>query len=106
MPDKFRLFVSEQKQIALLAKKKLLMRIFLHLFATKLLRNGDGMRILELEIKNFKSVNLIKITDIDMCLILVGCNNSGKSTIMDAIQAVTGDYKVTKQFIQMREIFP
>ena len=97
MPDKFWLFVSEQKQIALMAKKKSLMRISLHLFATKLLRNGDGMRILELEIKNFKSVNLIKVTDIDMCLILVGCNNSGKSTIMDAIRAVTGDYKVTKQ---------
>ncbi len=103
MPDKFRLFVSEQKQIALMAKKKSLMRISLHLFATKLLRNGDGMRILELEIKNFKSVNLIKITDIDMCLILVGCNNSGKSTIMDAIRAVTGDYKVTKQDFHSNE---
>ena len=103
MPDKFQLFVSEQKQIALMAKKKSLMRISLHLFATKLLRNGDGMRILELEIKNFKSVNLIKITDIDMCLILVGCNNSGKSTIMDAIRAVTGDYKVTKQDFHSNE---
>ncbi len=103
MPDKFQLFVSEQKQIALKAKKKSLMRISLHLFATKLLRNGDGMRILELEIKNFKSVNLIKITDIDMCLILVGCNNSGKSTIMDAIRAVTGDYKVTKQDFHSNE---
>ncbi|MFR1766259.1 MAG: ATP-dependent nuclease [Lachnospira sp.] len=61
------------------------------------------MRILELEIKNFKSVNLIKITDIDMCLILVGCNNSGKSTIMDAIRAVTGDYKVTKQDFHSNE---
>ena len=86
-----------------MAKKKSLMRISLHLFATKLLRNGDGMRILELEIKNFKSVNLIKITDIDMCLILVGCNNSGKSTIMDAIRAVTGDYKVTKQDFHSNE---
>ena len=103
MPDKFRLFVSEQKQIALMAKEKSLMRISLRLFATKLLRNGDGMRILELEIKNFKSVNLIKITDIDMCLILVGCNNSGKSTIMDAIRAVTGDYKVTKQDFHSNE---
>lgn len=61
------------------------------------------MRILELEIKNFKSVSLIKITDIDMCLILVGCNNSGKSTIMDAIRAVTGDYKVTKQDFHSNE---
>lgn len=53
------------------------------------------MEIARLSIKNFKSVNSIEIEDIDDCLILVGQNNSGKSTIMDAIRAVTGSYVVT-----------
>lgn len=53
------------------------------------------MKISKLSIKNFKSVCNIDIKDVDNVLILVGRNNSGKSVILDAIRAVTGDYKIS-----------
>ena len=34
------------------------------------------------------------MTDIESSLILVGKNNTGKSSVLDAIRAVTGDYMV------------
>ncbi len=53
------------------------------------------MKISKLGIKNFKSVCDVDIKNVDNVLILVGRNNSGKSVILDAIRAVTGDYKVS-----------
>lgn len=52
------------------------------------------MQIKSLHIKNFKSIRELKISDIQSSLILVGKNNTGKSNVLDAIRAVTGDYTV------------
>ncbi|MGN0485112.1 MAG: ATP-dependent nuclease [Lachnospiraceae bacterium] len=52
------------------------------------------MQITSLEIKNFKSIHKLKIETIENALILVGKNNTGKTVVLDAIRAVTGDYRV------------
>ena len=49
------------------------------------------MKITQLSIKNFKSVEELVIRDIEDVLILVGRNNAGKSVMLDAIRAVSGD---------------
>ena len=48
------------------------------------------MKITDIIIKNFKSVRELHIKDITDVLILVGKNNSGKSSILDAIRAALG----------------
>lgn len=53
------------------------------------------MKISKISIKNFKSICNVDIKNVDNVLILVGRNNSGKSVILDAIRAVTGDYKIS-----------
>lgn len=50
------------------------------------------MQIKSLHIKNFKSIRELKIYDIENSLILVGKNNTGKTVVLDAIRAVTGNY--------------
>lgn len=52
------------------------------------------MQIKSLHIKNFKSIRELKIMDIENSLILVGKNNTGKTVVLDAIRAVTGNYTV------------
>lgn len=52
------------------------------------------MQIKSLCIKNFKSIRELEIHDIENSLILVGKNNTGKTVVLDAIRAVTGDYIV------------
>ncbi len=52
------------------------------------------MQITFLEIKNFKSIKKLWIKDVENSLILVGKNNTGKTVVLDAIRAVTGNYKV------------
>ncbi|MBQ8803834.1 MAG: AAA family ATPase [Tyzzerella sp.] len=52
------------------------------------------MQIEFLSIRNFKSIRELKIHDIENSLILVGKNNTGKTVVLDAIRAVTGDYTV------------
>ena len=52
------------------------------------------MQIKSLHIKNFKSIRELKIMDIENSLILVGKNNTGKTVVLDAIRAVTGNYMV------------
>ncbi|MGN0318511.1 MAG: ATP-dependent nuclease [Lachnospira sp.] len=52
------------------------------------------MRYTYLRIKNFKSIRDMEIADIDNALILVGRNNTGKSVALDAIRAISGDYRV------------
>ena len=47
-----------------------------------------------IEIKNFKSIKNLQIKDVENCLILVGKNNTGKTVVLDAIRAVTGNYKI------------
>ena len=52
------------------------------------------MQIKFLHIKNFKSIRELEITEIENSLILVGKNNTGKTVVLDAIRAVTGNYVV------------
>lgn len=54
------------------------------------------MKISYLHIKNFKSIRELEIKDMENALILVGKNNTGKTTIIDAIRAVSGDYLIKK----------
>lgn len=52
------------------------------------------MQIQSLYIKNFKSIRELEIHDIENSLILVGKNNTGKTVVLDAIRAVTGNYTI------------
>lgn len=52
------------------------------------------MKITDLDIRNFKSIHHIHLQDIENALILVGQNNTGKTTVLDAIRAVGGDYQI------------
>lgn len=52
------------------------------------------MKIKELCIQNFKSIRQMHIRDIENALILVGQNNTGKTTVLNAIRAVGGDYRI------------
>lgn len=55
------------------------------------------MQIKYLGIKNFKSIQELEIYDVESALILVGKNNTGKTGVLDAIRAVTGDFIVTEK---------
>ncbi|MBR5317110.1 MAG: AAA family ATPase [Lachnospiraceae bacterium] len=52
------------------------------------------MQIKSIHINNFKSIRELELIDIENALILVGKNNTGKTVVLDAIRAVTGDYAV------------
>ncbi len=52
------------------------------------------MKISELHIQNFKSIHDMYIPDIENALILVGQNNTGKTTVLDAVRAVGGEYRI------------
>lgn len=52
------------------------------------------MKISELHIQNFKSIHDMYLPDIEDALILVGQNNTGKTTVLDAIRAVGGEYRI------------
>ncbi len=52
------------------------------------------MKFNSVSIQNFKSIQKLKIDDIENTLILVGKNNTGKTSILDAICAVTDEYNV------------
>lgn len=52
------------------------------------------MQIKEIEIKNFKSIRNLTMTNIDRALIIVGKNSTGKTVILDAILAVTQHYQI------------
>lgn len=55
------------------------------------------MRITDLHIKNFKAIRDMYIKDAEEALILVGKNNTGKTTVLDAIRAVGGEYQIRKE---------
>lgn len=48
------------------------------------------MRFTRLRIRNFKSIRDMELSDIDSALILVGKNNTGKTSVLDAIRLMTG----------------
>lgn len=55
------------------------------------------MKITQLSIRNFKSIREMKIVDIENALILVGQNNTGKTTVLDAIRSLAGEYSIKPQ---------
>lgn len=52
------------------------------------------MQIKELQIKNFKSIKNLSTKSIEKAFIIVGKNSTGKTAILDAMLAVTGDYPI------------
>ena len=58
------------------------------------------MKIVTLEIHNFKSIRRMKICNIENALIFVGKNNTGKTAVLDAIRAVGGSYAVRREDFQ------
>ncbi len=52
------------------------------------------MQIEYLKISRFKSIECLEIKDIEDALILVGQNSTGKTTVLDAIRAVGGTYRI------------
>ena len=66
------------------------------------------MQITDLRIRNFKSIRDVHLEDIDSALILVGKNNTGKTSILDAVRTLTGtrameedDFNEKKQRIEI-----
>ncbi len=55
------------------------------------------MKITDLYIHNFKFIHNMQIRNIDNALILVGQNNTGKTTVLDAVRAVGGEYEITPE---------
>ena len=52
------------------------------------------MKIIKLNIKNFKSIQEISLENLESALILVGKNSTGKTAVLDAIRAVGGNYRI------------
>lgn len=57
----------------------------------------EPMKITSLRIQNFKSIHDMYIPDIENALILVGQNNTGKTTVLDAIRAIGGEYEISQE---------
>ncbi len=55
------------------------------------------MKITDLHIHNLKSIHDMHIPNIENALILVGQNNTGKTTVLDAVRAVGGGYEIGQE---------
>lgn len=55
------------------------------------------MKIVNLHIKNFKSIRSMKLENLENALILVGKNSTGKTVVLDAVRAVGGNYRIEKE---------
>ena len=51
------------------------------------------MRFTYIRIRNFKSIRDMELSEIDSALILVGKNNTGKTSVLDAVRLMTGGRK-------------
>lgn len=58
------------------------------------------MKITNLRIKCFKSIRNMFIENIENALILVGQNNTGKTAVLEAVQAVGGIYQIQPEDFQ------
>ena len=54
------------------------------------------MQLVRLRIRNYKVIRDMEICDIENALILVGKNNTGKTSVLDAIRVVSGVEELTK----------
>ena len=61
------------------------------------------MQIKSLFVNNFKSIREMQIRDIEDALILVGKNNTGKTVVLDAIRAVTGDLDIKESYFNEKK---
>lgn len=61
------------------------------------------MRFTYIHIRNFKSIRDMEIRDIDQALILVGKNNTGKTSILDAVSALCGSYAFRPEDFNQRK---
>ena len=50
------------------------------------------MRFSRIIIRNFKSIREMEIEEIGNALILVGKNNTGKTSVLDAVRMLGGSY--------------
>lgn len=66
-------------------------------------RGGRQMQIERIYIKNFKSIREMEIEGIERALILVGKNNTGKTSIIDALRAVFGIYQVSEKDFNIKK---
>ncbi len=55
------------------------------------------MKISYLKIQNFKSIRELEISEMENALILVGKNNTGKTSVIDAILLATGNHHPLKR---------
>lgn len=55
------------------------------------------MRFTYIKIENYKSIRMLEIKDIENAMILVGRNNTGKTSIIDALLLATGNKKPSIQ---------
>lgn len=55
------------------------------------------MQLTYLHIRNFKSIRDLEIRSIDKALILVGKNNTGKTSVLDAVCAACGCYEIQEE---------
>lgn len=61
------------------------------------------MQIERIGIKNFKSIREMEMENIERALILVGKNNTGKTSIIDALRAVFGIYQVSEKDFNVKK---
>jgi len=61
------------------------------------------MKIASMYVDNFASTDHLEIKEIDDAFILVGKNNTGKSSIIDAIRAVAGDYEIQEKNFRTKD---
>ena len=58
------------------------------------------MRLTGIHIKSFRAIRDVTIDSVENALILVGQNNTGKSTIIDALRVALGDIAITKKIFK------
>ena len=61
------------------------------------------MQITSVHIRNFKAIREMEIHGIENALILVGKNNTGKTSVLDAIRAVAGSYQIQESDFNERK---
>lgn len=62
------------------------------------------MQLKSIDIQNFKAIRHMQIHEIENALILVGKNNTGKTSVLDAVRAAAGSYRITdKDFNEKKQ---
>lgn len=59
------------------------------------------MQFTRIRIKNFKSIRDMEIRDIENALILVGKNNTGKTSVLDAVRYKSREQELLTKYIDL-----